>query len=104
MRLNARPWNCTLDSILRQGAYLVVSRFGTQEQVLAKIRTLLLEGIESLQGNAARRTMERSGFGALHKVLPAAQIGTLRDLVMPQIRPDLLSLACEIGRNLFRLE
>jgi nitrite reductase/ring-hydroxylating ferredoxin subunit len=102
--LNARPWNCTLDSILSQGAYLVVSRFGTQEQVLSRTHTLLREAIGSLQGSSARRRIEKSGFRVLHEVLPAAQIGALRDLVMPQIRPELLSLACEIGRKLFHIE
>lgn len=102
--MKAPPWNCTLDAILNQGAYFVVSGFGTQKQVLAKTHTLLREGIGSLQGSEARRTIERNGFGGMHKVLPAAQIGALRDFVMPELRPDLLSLACQIGRELFQIE
>ena len=102
--MNSRPWNDTLDSILRQGTYLVVSRFAGQERLLAKTRGLLLDSIGSLQGEGARKTIQRRGLGALHNVLPAAQIGALRDLVMPQIRPDLFLLANEIGRKLFCIE
>lgn len=96
--------SATLDSILNQGAYLVISRFDKQEQVLAKTHALLHEGVDSLAGGSARRTIERRGLRALHEVLPAEQIGPLRDFVMPQIRADLFSLAWAVGRKMLGIE
>jgi nitrite reductase/ring-hydroxylating ferredoxin subunit len=93
-----------LDSILNDGAYLIVSRVSGQEQVLEKTRGLLLDGVESLEGAHARRQLERRGLGALHEVLPADQIGALRDFVMPGIRPELLAFACRVGRDVLGIE
>lgn len=93
-----------LESVLREGAYLIVSRVGTQEALLAKTHRLIEAGVEALEGTAARTIVETRGLGALHEALPAARIGELRDFVMPQIRPDLLTLACHIGRYVLGIE
>jgi nitrite reductase/ring-hydroxylating ferredoxin subunit len=96
--------NRVLTAILERGTYLSLSRFEGQEELLAKTHALLREGVELLQGSAARRIVEQRGFGVLHEVLAADQIGPLRDHVMPQVRPDLLALACRIGRGLLGIE
>jgi nitrite reductase/ring-hydroxylating ferredoxin subunit len=93
-------WNPVLESILNRGAYLIVSRFEAQEEVLSKIHALLHEGVAALQGADALRVIEQRGLQALHEVLPPEQIGALRDYVMPKVRPDLLTLAARIGRRL----
>ena len=97
-------WGQLLDSILKQGSHLIVARFATQEKVLAKTHALLFEGVQALQGANARHRLESQGLSSLHEILPAEQIGPLRDHVMPQLRPDLLSLACNIGRQLLGIE
>lgn len=93
-----------LDSVLSHGTYLIVARFDGQEVLLDKTHALLKDGVEALEGVAARRVIETRGLGALHEALPAAGIGALRDFVMPKIRPDLFALACGIGRKLLGID
>jgi len=93
-----------LESVLKEGAYLILSRFACQTALLEKTHRLIRDAVESLEGSAARHVLDTHGLGALHVALPAARIGELRDVVMPQIRPDLLTLACEIGRTVLGIE
>jgi len=93
-----------LESVLKEGAYLILSRFACQTALLEKTHRLIRDAVESLEGSAARHVLDTHGLGALHVALPAARIGELRDVVMPQIRPDLLTLACEIGRTVLCIE
>jgi nitrite reductase/ring-hydroxylating ferredoxin subunit len=86
--------------VLERGSYLIVSNLAGQAEVLALAHRLIREGVEALEGPAARSEIESRGFGVLHEVLPPERIGALRDRVMPELRPALLALACRIGRDL----
>jgi nitrite reductase/ring-hydroxylating ferredoxin subunit len=96
-------WSSILESILERASYLTVADFDMQDTVLRKIEALLSEGIQSIAGTAAREFVDTHGLCRLHDVFPAEKIGALRDHVMPQIRPDLLTLSCRVGRKLLRL-
>lgn len=93
-----------LDSLLNNGAYLIVRDFGCQQVVLEKAKALIRSGVEKLAGPKARGLIEERGLERLHEVITAEQIGPLRDLVMPGLRPDLFDLACAIGRKLLGIE
>lgn len=95
-----QPWSRMLSSILDQGSYLILSDFERQQQVLTLARSLIFEGVEKLNGPASRQELEQQGLSLLHNVLAAEQIGPLRDLVMPTLRPALLEMVCSIGRLL----
>ena len=89
-----------LAELLERGAYYTIRNFDRQADVLAKMHVLIYEGVESLLGEKARSLLMEQGLGALHEVLPADQIGALRDYVMPKIRADLFMLTCGIARKL----
>src|SRR5215207_4341913 len=97
-------WSPVLNAIVKQGAWFVLSRFETQEKIVAATRALIEEGVERLQGSGARRDLAVRGLWALHEVLPAEQIGPLRDFVMTRLRPGLLSFACLVGRKFLAIE
>jgi nitrite reductase/ring-hydroxylating ferredoxin subunit len=96
--------NPVLRAILKQGSYLIVSRFDTQEDVLMDCHALIREGVTELCGAPAGERIAGDGLGILHEVLPAEQIGAIRDFVMPRLRPQLLQLACSIGRSMLGIE
>ena len=93
-----------LASILERASYLTIAGFDMQEALHGKIESLLCEGVGAIKGDAARQQIEDRGLAVLHEFLPAEEIGALRDFVMPQIRPDLLTLSCRIGRKLLGME
>lgn len=97
-------WSEPLASMFEKGSYLIIRNFGGQEVLADKARRLIKDEVERLRGFEARAHLEQSGLSKLHEVLPAEQIGALRDAVMPALRPALFDLTVEIARGLLHIE
>jgi nitrite reductase/ring-hydroxylating ferredoxin subunit len=72
---------------------------GSRYRLRAEIEAAIIETTRRLAGAAAAKTLEAKGIEALHEVLEAEMIGPLRDGVVENFRPQLLSMAVSIGRN-----
>jgi nitrite reductase/ring-hydroxylating ferredoxin subunit len=96
--------NKLLVSILDTGTYLVVSDFKKQTMITAWVREFILSAAGDVAGAAARADLTRRGLGYLHLHLPADEISTIRDRIMPSLRPDLFNFACQLGEELFGLD
>ena len=84
--------------------YLIAAHFGSMDSIQAKTHDLIYQAVATLEGKQAKLILEKQGLRMLHLLIKPDQIGALRDLVMPDLRPDLLKLAFEIGRNLLEIE
>jgi nitrite reductase/ring-hydroxylating ferredoxin subunit len=96
--------NELLKSILDKGTYIVVSDFKQQEAIAARLREFILNTTGEIAGTAARVDLARRGLGFLHVHLPAEEIRTIRDRLMPSLRPDLFQFAYELGEGLLGLD
>jgi len=96
--------NALLKSILDTGKHLVVSDFKQQAAITARVRDFILDTTGEIAGSAARADLSQRGLGYLHLHLPAEDIRTLRDRLMPSLRPDLFRFACDLGKDLLGLE
>lgn len=96
--------NALLGSMLESGAYTIVADFSRQEQLTAQVRELILDAVGAITGAAARADLARRGIELLHLHLPAEEIRSLRDRVMPAVRADLFRFTCELGERLLGLE
>lgn len=93
-----------LDTMLKDGAYCVLSDFGRQARLTALTRDLILDAVGDIQGAAARQALAERGLERLHECLPAERVGAVRDRVMPALRPELFRFACEIGRDFLGID
>src|SRR5690349_4633753 len=96
--------NELLKSILEKGSYLVVSGFRQQDVLTLQVRQSIFETVGHIVGASARMELEQHGLGLLHKYLPAEQISSLRDKVMPPLRTELFKFSCEFGEHMFGIE
>lgn len=96
--------NKLLSSILNTGTYIIVSDFKQQAKITTQVCEFVLDAVGNSAGNAARADLTRRGLGFLHLHLPAEEISTIRDQLMPSLRPDLFKFACELGEELFGLD
>ncbi len=96
--------NELIKSILDKGAYTIVADFKQQRQIVDRVRESMLDLTGEIVGSHARTDLARRGLQFLHEHLPAEEIRTVRDRLMPSLRPDLFRFACELGEGLLGLD
>lgn len=96
--------NADLARILEEGAYLVLRNEAGIRDAWRTIDGVVREETARLCGAEAASRFGQDGLGALHEVLPAAQIGALRDAVMPRVRDLLFATTARVAREVLGIE
>ncbi len=86
----------------KQGLFIV--KRADADPIIAKTYQRALDALDAaiitVAGSDAAARLRKVGLGELHTVLDASDMGRLRDHTIEAIRPDLLRMATQLGRNL----
>jgi nitrite reductase/ring-hydroxylating ferredoxin subunit len=93
-----------LADVLRDGRHVILREEAGLADDHAAIHDEVIDAVGRLAGDAARARLERDGLEVLHEVLPAGDIGGLRDEVMPRVRPRLLTATCRVAREVLGID
>lgn len=86
-------------SILRNGTYATFPAAGFLKETSDRIYELVLEGISEVVSPDARSYLEEHSLTQMHEVMPAENIGDLRNYVMERYRRNLFDTVCRFARE-----
>jgi nitrite reductase/ring-hydroxylating ferredoxin subunit len=93
---NARP---DAAAILSKGAYYILDRCASHEDVYPVVCEAFYHGVEELAGADAARLVRRDGLGLLHKHFPTEKVLLLEEHVRRALKDTLLYWSYRVGRE-----
>jgi nitrite reductase/ring-hydroxylating ferredoxin subunit len=87
------------DAILRDGAYFLLGDYALRDEVLARIRRVFLDGIESIEGAECRRRVEAAGLARMHEHFPVEKLLVFEAYLQKHLQRELYYWSYRVGRD-----
>lgn len=88
-----------LDAIVKNAQHYLLDDHAMKDELMAKINTAFLDGIEKFAGAVARKGVERDGLKMIHKHFPVEKVRLLEAYLMETLRDDLYYWSFKVGRE-----
>lgn len=88
-----------LDAIVQKAKHYRLKSYAMKDELMAKINSAFLDGIEKFESKAARDAVEAEGLRFVHKHFPVEKIKLLEAHLMDALRDDLYYWSARVGRE-----
>ncbi|MBF9033175.1 Rieske 2Fe-2S domain-containing protein [Rhodobacterales bacterium HKCCE2091] len=105
MTVNAAPSSdaaapvIDLDAIVTRAEHYLLDDHAMKDELMAKIETAFLDGIEKFAGPEARKGVERDGLRMIHEHFPVEKVRLLEHYLLSTLRDDLYYWSFKVGRE-----
>ena len=100
----ASPEAPSADKIVTEGAYYIMDRCASHDDVFPNVLEAFFAGIAELEGQEAEAAVRRDGLAQMHKHFPVEKVLLLQDHVRLALREDLYHWSYRVGHEDLKLD